>query len=163
MMRRVVYLLLGVMVTACSSIDCPVDATVATLYKVYSSDGKELVLSDTLTVTSTRSNGKDTTLLNMGIGISSFSLPVSYSHPEDVLVFHFFNQKNNDLNATDTVWVKKDDYPHFESVDCNTSFFHTLTDVKYTSNYIDSIVIKNPSVTYDSKTVHFYLYPKSNN
>ena len=161
-MKRVTYLLLGVLLTACSSIDCPVESTVATLYQVRNSDGTELKLADTLTVATTRADGNDT-LYNKGIGISEFTLPISYKHPEDVLVFSFDNQNNNDLHVTDTVWVKKDDYSHFESVDCNAAFFHKITDVKYTRNYIDSIVINNPSVTYDSQTVHFYLYPKSSN
>ena len=162
MMKRVTYLLLGVLLTACSSIDCPVESTVATLYQVRNSDGTELKLADTLTVATTRADGNDT-LYNKGIGISEFTLPISYKHPEDVLVFSFDNQNNNDLHVTDTVWVKKDDYPHFESVDCNAAFFHKIIDVKYTRNYIDSIVINNPSVTYDSQTVHFYLYPKGSN
>ena len=165
MMKRLVYLSLAVLMVACSSVDCPVDSTVATLYNVRNSDGTELTLSDTMTVITTRADGTDVNILdsvlyNKGIGISSFSLPISYSHPEDVLVFQFDNSKN-DLHIADTVWIKKNDYPHFESVDCNTTYFHTLTDVKFTRNYIDSIVIKNPSVTYDSQTVHFYLYPKS--
>ena len=161
MMKRVTYMLLGVVMAACSSIDCPVESSVATLYQVRSSDGKELALSDTMTVSMTRANGTDT-VFNKGIGISSFSLPISYKHPEDVLVFHFDNTTSvSELHMTDTVWIKKDDYPHFESVDCTASFFHTITDLRYTRNYIDSIVINNPKVTYDSQTVHFYLYPKS--
>lgn len=161
MIKRIPYLLLVVLMTACSSIDCPVDATVTTQYQIKNSDGTEHTLSDTMTVTSVRSDGKDTILYNKGIGISKFALPVSYTHPEDVLVFQFDNSNNN-LHITDTLWIKKYDYPHFESVDCNTTYFHTITDVKYTCNYIDSIVINNSSVTYDSQTVHFYLYPKSN-
>lgn len=161
MIKRVVYLLLAVLLVACSSVDCPVDSTVATLYQIRNADGTEFTLSDTMTVTTVRADGKDTVIYNKGIAISQFNLPVSYSHPEDVLVFHFDNY-NIGLQMVDTVWIKKDDYPHFESVDCNTSYFHTLTDVRYTRHYIDSLVIINPSVTYDSQTVHFYLYPKSN-
>ena len=161
MMKRFTYLLMVVLIAACSSIDCPVDATVTTQYQIKNSDGTEHTLSDTMTVTSVRSDGKDTILYNKGIGISKFTLPVSYTHPEDVLVFQFDNNNNN-LHITDTLWIKKYDYPHFESVDCNTTYFHTITDVKYTCNYIDSIVINNSSVTYDSQTVHLYLYPKSN-
>ena len=163
MMKRLAYLLLGVMMAACSSIDCPVDSTVTTLYQIRNSDGTELTLSDTLTVTTARSDGKDTIIYNKGIAISEFSLPISYLHPEDVLVFSFDNSNNDSLHVADTVWIKKEDYPHFESVDCNTTYFHTITDVRYTCNYIDSIVINNPKVTYDSQTVHFYLYPKSGN
>lgn len=163
MMKRVTYLLLGVLVAACTSIDCPVESNVATLYQVRNSDGTELTLTDSITVTTKTAKDSDTIIFNKGVGISSFSLPVSYKHPEDVLVFSFDNDNNNDLHVTDTVWIKKEDYPHFESVDCSAAFFHIITDVRYTRNYIDSIVIKNPSVTYDSKTVHFYFYPKSSN
>ena len=163
MMKRFTYLFVVAMIAACSSIDCPVDAIVQTKYQIRNSDGTELKLIDTLTIVSARQNGKDTslidpTLYNKGTNISEFSIPISYQHPEDILRFIF---TNDSFRETDTVWIKKDDYPHFESVDCNTTFFHTLTNVRYTRNYIDSIVINNPSVTYDSKTVHFYLYPKS--
>ena len=163
MMKRVTYLLLGVLIAACTSIDCPVESNVATLYQVRNSDGTELTLTDSITVTTKTAKDSDTIIFNKGVSISSFSLPVSYKHTEDVLVFSFDNDNNNNLHVTDTVWIKKEDYPHFESVDCSAAFFHIITDVRYTRNYIDSIVIKNPSVTYDSKTVHFYFYPKSSN
>lgn len=168
MMKRFVYLSLAVLMVACSSVDCPVNRTVATLYNIRTSDGTELAITDTMTISTVNVDdedvvlysGRDSIIYNKGVGISQFTLPISYSHPEDVLLFKF-EIANTDSVVRDTVWIKKDDYPHFESVDCNTTFFHTLTNVRYTRNYIDSIVINNPSVTYDSKTVHFYLYPKS--
>ncbi len=167
-MKGLPYILLIMLLTACSSIDCPVNSIVETIWQVYDEDGQELLLSDTLTVTTVRKDGqeviildgKDNTILNKLTEKSMFNLPISYSHPEDILVFHFDNSIY-DLHVTDTVWIKKDDYPHFESVDCNSIFFHTLTGIRYTQNYIDSIVIKNPSVTYDYETVHLYLYPKN--
>ena len=162
MMKRLTYLLLGVLMVACSSVDCPVDSSVTTLYQFRNSDGTEYKLSDTLTVTSQGAGGKDTTLYNKAVNVTSLALPISYQQPEDVLVFHFDNS-NKDLHVVDTVWLKKDDYPHFESVDCSATYFHTITGLRYTCNNIDSIVINNPSVTYDSQTVHFYLYPKSSN
>ena len=162
MMKRLSYLLLGVLMVACSSVDCPVDSSVTTLYQFRNSDGTEYKLSDTLTVTSQGAGGKDTTLYNKAVNVTSLALPISYEQPEDVLAFHFDNS-NKDLHVVDTVWLKKDDYPHFESVDCSATYFHTITGLRYTCNNIDSIVINNPSVTYDSQTVHFYLYPKSSN
>ena len=158
-MKRLPYIWLMLLLTACSSIDCPVNSIVETIYKVYDGEGNELVLSDSLTVTSVRKDGQDV-VLNRLTGKSTFNLPISYSHPEDVFYFHFSNTTDS-LLVTNTIWIKKDDYPHFESVDCNSIFFHTLTGIRYTHHYIDSIVIKNPSVTYDYETVHLYLYPKS--
>ena len=144
---------------SCSSIDCSVNSLVRTQYQFTSSDGNALTLLDSLSVVTTTKDGQDTTILNKGVNISTFQLPISYSHPEDILVFQFSG--SNGLSTADTVWVKKNDYPHFESVDCNAIFFHQLTDVRYTRNCLDSIVIKNPSVTNDDQVVHLYIYPKT--
>ena len=148
-----------VFLASCSSIDCSVNSLVRTQYQFTSSDGNALTLLDSLSVVTTTKDGKDTTILNKGVNISTFQLPISYSHPEDILVFQFSG--SNGLSTADTVWVKKNDYPHFESVDCNAVFFHQLTDVRYTRNLLDSIVIKNPSVTNDDQVVHLYIYPKT--
>lgn len=156
-MKKWLALIGAVVIVSCSSIDCPVNNVVATRYRFYNTVGDSLTLLDTLSVTSTRKDGTDTLILNQLSEKSSFSLPISYSHPEDVLVFEF---KNKEIIARDTVWVKKEDIPHFESVDCNATFFHTLTDVRCTTHLLDSIVIKNSSVTYDNTIVHFYVYPK---
>ena len=156
-MKQWLALIAVVLLVSCSSIDCPVNNVVDTRYRFYSTAGDSLKLMDTLSVTSTRKDGTDSLILNKLSEKYSFSLPISYSHPEDVLVFQF---KKGSSIVADTVWVKKDDYPHFESVDCNAVFFHTLTAVRNTTNLIDSVVIKNPSVNYDNTTVHFYIYPK---
>lgn len=160
-MRRWLFLILAGCLAACSSIDCPVQTKVETHYYIYDKEGNALKLTDTMTVASRRSDGTDTILYNLGIDISDFSLPVSYSHPEDILVFTFSNVNNDSLHAVDTVWIKKDDIPHFESVDCSAMFFHRLTSIRHTRNYIDSLVITNPSVTYDQTTEHIRLVPKS--
>ena len=152
-------LFLGVaLVVSCSSIECPIKNVVATYYNIYDSNGDLFKLTDTLTIYSKTKEGKDTILLNSGIGISNFSLQVSKSHPEDELYFHFFNR---DYNVMDTVWVQKEDYPHFESVECKAEFFHQLTGVRYTKHGIDSLVIKYSNVDYDDTKIHFYLYPDS--
>lgn len=53
---------------------------------------------------------------------------------------------------------QKGNYPHFESVDCGAAYFHKITEVKTTHNYIDSIVINNKEVNYDASKAHFYIY-----
>jgi len=150
------YLLPLTFFFSCSSIDCPVNRLVLTQYQFTNSDGQVLTLLDSLTVSTTRMDGKDT-LFNKGSKITNFYLPISHTHPEDELVFHF---DGDSLHMTDTLWVKKDDIPHFESVDCNASFFHTLTNIRCTHNLLDSVVITNPSVTNNDQVVHVLLYPK---
>ena len=154
-------------VSSCSSIDCPVENIVAIQYEIRDKDNDALAISDSLSVVTARLDGtyvditallnSDDVTLNKLVGKSAFSLPVSYSHPEDILFFCFTDTART---VVDTVWIKKDDIPHFESVDCNASFFHRLTGVRYTTNAIDSLVIKNTNVDYDRKTVHLLLYPK---
>lgn len=150
---------------ACSSIDCPVDNTVAVQYAVYDANGSA-TLTDTLWVLTRRSDGKDTiisrnsenssVLLNCLFDASSFQLPVSYTNPEDTLFFIIHDSDNT--WTLDSVFLKKENIPHFESVDCSAHFFHRLTGVRCTHNGIDSIKIENPTVDYDQTKTHLRIY-----
>lgn len=169
-MRKFLFVIVAVWLAACSSIDCPVQNIVSVQYEIRDKAGAALSIKDTLSVVTTRLDGSNvlldiTTLLdgknvilNKLIDKSAFSLPISYSHPEDVLFFCFTDTVKT---VVDTVWIEKDDIPHFESVDCSASFFHELKGVRFTRNAIDSLVLLNKSVTYDQETVHFRLVPKS--
>lgn len=152
-MRKVVALVALSAFIGCSSIDCPVENTVETVYYLYDSDGQRVMLTDSLSVLSTRKDGTDTLILNKVTEMSSFRLPMGYITAEDTLVFHLKN-----LNLEDTAWIRKENYPHFESVDCSASFFHTITAVRTTHHFIDTLVVKNPSVTYDTSQAHFHLH-----
>ena len=144
---------------SCSSIDCPVQNTVATNYSIRDAEGNEVSLVDTLWIWTQRSDGKDT-LLNRLTGKATFTLPISYSHPEDMLVFYVADTTG--VQTVDTLWLKKDDIPHFESVDCSAHFFHRLTDVRYTRSRIDSIKIITPRVDYDQTKTHLYVWFRKN-
>jgi hypothetical protein len=140
---------------SCSSIDCPVEHTVRTVYAFYTADLQADTLKDTLFIVSHRTNGSDTTLLNGGIKLTAFQLPIGYANPEDTLFFRF---RKNGQWVTDTLWLKKENIPHFESVDCSASFFHELTAVRATRHAIDSVTINDHSVTYDPNTEHIRLF-----
>ena len=157
-MRKVLLLLSLAFIVSCSSVDCPVKNWVRSYYDVYDSNGAQLKLKDTLTVYTQRKDGSDTIILNKGIGLLTFDLPVSYTLPEDTLYFHFYNL---DYDVTDTVWIQKEDYPHFESLECKATYFHKLTGVRYTTHAIDSLVLKNPNVNYEDQTTNFFIYPDS--
>ena len=143
---------------ACTSIDCPLDHLVMTKYALKQPDLTTDTLKDTLNITTRQMDGKDTLLLNKGIGLTNFSVTVSYTNPEDTLCFKF---SNVGYFAVDTVWVKKEDTPHFESVDCTPTYYHNITAVRSTHYAIDSVIINNPTVDYDPQKVHFHLYLKS--
>ena len=154
-MRKLVGAFVGLLLTAaCTSIDCPVSNVVATGYSLMKADGTPDSLKDTMYVLTFLAGDKDTVLFNAGIGLSTFSLPISYTCPEDTL---FFVMRNNDYLAIDTVLVKKENHPHFESVDCTPTFFHQLTGVRSTHHRIDTIVINHSQVDYESSTEHFHI------
>jgi hypothetical protein len=112
-------------------------------------------LHDTLTIWTRTVKCKDTLLLNKRTNSSSFELPISYQHPEDTLYFCITDTTK--VSTTDTVWIKKDDIPHFESVDCTPTFFHQLTGVRSTHHRIDTIAINHSQVDYESSTEHFHI------
>lgn len=148
--------------TACTSIDCPLDNLVELTCGLYSAEtGSALTLSDTLTV---RAGGvKDTTLLNRALGLSSFELPMRHGVATDTLLLDFSNASGQ--TATDTLLLGHTNEPHFESIDCPTAVFHTLTDVTWTSHAlgvmpltVDSVAIVRRTVNYDNiENLRIYL------
>ena len=152
----VIFMVLAMM--GCTSLDCPLNNTVYTKYKLM---GDNKTLKDTLTVSTKKIEGTDSVLINKDVNVDSFSLPMSYSLDEDVLFFEIHTLSKQVFK--DTVTVSKENRSHFESVDCSPSFFHTITDVKTTHNYIDSIVINQKEVNYDASKAHFYIYFGSRN
>ena len=155
-MRKIIPIILIVVavMVSCTTLDCPLNNTVYAKYKLKGSIAK---LSDTLTISTTRLAGSDSVLINKDVNIDSFILPMSYTQPEDVF---FFEMRDTVLHEVfkDTVKVKKEDQPHFESVDCKPSYFHTITSIETTHNRIDSIVINHKEVNYDATKTHFYIY-----
>ena len=148
--------LLTIMITACSSIDCPLNNAVYTSYKLKGDVG--VLSSRLLTVTSPVDSSRDTLLINRAANVDSFILPISYNRPEDVFHFTLTDQDGNE--TTDEVRVAKENRPHFESIECGPAFFHTITDVTYSNNAIEKIEINNKNVNYDAIKAHFYIYFK---
>ena len=157
-MRKIIPILmmaLGLM-AACSTLDCPLNNTVYTKYRLA---GNITTLTDTLTISTNRIEGTDSVLINKDVNVDSFILPMSYSLLEDSLFFETRNADNRLLR--DTVTVQKTNTPHFESVDCGVNYFHTITGVRHTSHTIDSVTINKRNVNYDASVSHLYIYFRS--
>ena len=108
-------------------------------------------MTDVLSITPA---GRDTTLLNMATNISSFLLPLKEAGERDTLLLHLSNTAGQ--RAVDTLFVSHTSHPHFESLDCPSSVFHTLTSVRATSHplaemplTIDSVALVRSIVNYD--------------
>lgn len=156
-MRHIIYII-GVVLalTACSSVDCPLNNVVYAKYKLM---GDVTKLSDVLTITTVRVDGTDTILLNQQQNADSFELPMSFGQTVDELCLTRDRQDGSEVRR-DTIWIEKTNEPHFESVDCGVNYFHTITNVTYTRHAIDSVVIHHNFVNYDASQQHFYIYFK---
>lgn len=158
-MRRMTIALIALTaMTACTSIDCPVENNVATLYKLQKADGTQDTLHDTLTVLTRLARGVDTVILNKSVETTSFQLPISYTNAADTFTFV---RKSDTRELTDTVWIEKTNLPQFESVDCKLVYFHDITSLRHTRNGIDSISVKKGRIDYDSNTENFHIYFKT--
>jgi len=157
-MRRLnlVFSLILVVLTSCSSIDCPVNNTP---YCNYVLRGEITTLTDTLFITTSGWAGEAIPVFDKKVNVDEFHLPMSYANEADTLFFHL--TKANSATRTDTVTVTKTNQPHFESVDCPPCYFHTITGVKYTHHSIDSIIISKPKVDYDTTVENLLIYFKS--
>lgn len=156
----VVAMIAGLGLSACSSIDCPLNNRTYASFKLA---GDVTKLVDTLTVSTPRNIDnpeEDTVLINRLVDTDSLSLPMSYQRTEDIYIFTFV-QKDTELKTIDTLWVSKKNEPHFESVDCNPVMFHTIKDVRFTQRAIDSIKVNYNKVTYNDAKAHFLIYLKN--
>ncbi len=145
-----------VILTACSSIDCPLNNRVYTNYILQTAEHNVDTMKLFMTISTNRTDGSDTVIVNKDLNVTQFSLPISNAQHSDV----FFVELADSLGSStlDTVTVNKENYMHFESTDCTPSYFHTLTSVSSTHNAIDSVVINTNAVDYDTTKKHFYIY-----
>ena len=140
------------LIGSCSNIDCPLDNVVMMQCNLYSAENRQaLSLPVSLTV---KPAGRDTILLNQATDIKSFLLPLKDTGGRDTLLLNLTNTAGQE--ATDTLFVTHTAKPHFESLDCPASVFHTITAVSATHHAlsilpltVDSIALIRSTVNYD--------------
>lgn len=138
---------------ACSSIDCPLENKVACQYRLNEP------LADTLSIFTKTAKGADTVLLNRAVATDSFALPMSFHRETDVLIMKRSNTAG--VVTLDTVTLTKTNLPHFEAPDCGVVYFHRIVDASTTRHGIDSLLITDSNIDYNSGKTHITLYFKS--
>lgn len=152
---RILLLLLPVAIglPSCSSTDCPLSNTVNMKANFYlSGTGAQTAVTDSMSVIAGGRINK--TLFNRVTNVNTLLLPMGYLQRVDTLLFRFNTTAGS---VTDSVFIGHTNEPHFVSLDCSTSFFHQITSATCTHRTptedfptaLDSILIINPSVSYD--------------
>ena len=139
----------------CSNNDCPLSNIVRCYYRFYhSGTGQPASCPDTVSVCI-----HDSILLNKIVNGNSFNLPMSYSEEEDTIHILFENSAGRTISS---FILSHSNIPHYESLECGTSFFHKISGVTLlpssTPSPIDSIVISQPDVNYNkNENIRIYL------
>ena len=137
---------------SCDSIDCTLENTVVMISYFYQ-NGKTVAISDTLTITNADGS---VVLLNRERDVSKLKLSLSYFLPTDTLLLII---SGNGYKVTDTLWIEKTSYNHFESPDCPVNMFHHITNIRSTHLFIDSVTITQPDVNFaEHENLQIHLY-----
>jgi hypothetical protein len=139
----------------CDTIDCTLYNTVICKASFYG-DGKAVAITDVLTVTTC---GVDSVLINQKREAQTLELPLSYWQDTDTLVFSVMGEE---YALMDTLWIDKENSPHFESPDCPCTMFHRICAVRTTHTFIDSVTIVQPLVNYE-ETEHLQIHVHTGN
>lgn len=149
------------MMSGCSNIECPLDNIVVMTCGLYSAETREpLKLQATLDV---KPAGRDTVLLNQASDIKDFLLPLRQAAPADTFLLHFSDDAGR--LGIDTLFVEHINTPHYESLECPATVFHTLTQVRWHRQsssqiplFVDSVALVRTAVNYDDiENIRIYL------
>jgi hypothetical protein len=97
---------------------------------------------ETLTV-SMMINGRDSILVNNAMNAKELTLPMSYTSSCDTLILDYWN------GIKDTLYIGHENIPFYQSMECGVVMHHSLTDVRYTNNLIDSMAINTTQINFD--------------
>lgn len=163
MIRKATTAVVAILLAVCALIagscdsgyECGIEKTSYNRIKFYNIDENniesEYSFPEVITV-SLIVNGEDSIVINLLKNATDLKLPISYTNACDTVVFSYDN------NATDTLYIKHENYPYFISMECGLAMYHRLLDVTYTNAFIDSVAIINDYVNFDNnENIKLYL------
>lgn len=158
-MRKLVPIILlmgcviGFIVSCAEEDDCSGNARhmlTANLLTVFSTDSARWETSYSLDVLNVYAYGTDSIIINDDQNVNSLSLPLRYNVEETTLVFSYVYHVGDTLPQfydKDTIVFHHHNTPYFLTLDCNFVVKQEITDMKYTTHVLDSIVIVNPTAS----------------
>lgn len=118
---------------------------------IYDSEENAASLLDTLTV---KACGTDSILVNKSLDTKEILLPLSFHAPVDTFILQNYGK---DYALEDTLFVTKSNDIFFESPDCPTVMMHTISSIRCTNVFVDSVSLVNRKVNF-TETTHIRLF-----
>lgn len=99
---------------------------------------------DSLTVTAL---GTDSIIINNQKKVHTLMLPLRYTKDSTILIFHYAYL--SDPTLCDTIRIKQNNTPYFESMDCGYSMKQSILGLSHSQIELDSIYILNKQANTD--------------
>ena len=143
----------GVSLSGCYDNNCPLTTISYAHFDFYGSTSKSAVAwTSAMTVAGypDKDEAQADTIYNAEASLSSLSLPLSYT-ASTTYVLHY-----TDL-MKDVITVTHKNIPYVSDIECGTMMFYQVESIDYTTNAIDSIVVKNAAINNEEKQ-NFVIY-----
>ena len=126
--------------TSCSEdSDCSIAGRAminCTLYRM-PAPSETILQNDTLDSLTVTALGTDSIIINNQKKVHTLSLPLRFT--SDSTVFIFYYAYREDPTLCDTVYIKQDNTPYFESMDCGYSMKQSILGLGHSEVELDSI------------------------
>jgi hypothetical protein len=87
---------------------------------------------------------------------------MSYVGDSDEYTITLENDNENPTKTlTDKITISKTNKPYYEDIDCAPRYNHTITNLEYTDNFIESLELKNNYVTNNASITNIILRIRS--
>lgn len=160
--RIIIAFIIATLITGCSSIDCSLTGKVLCHYTFQNADGEDATLAYPISVTFSRPLAdEDTVYVNQESNISTLDIPMSHIAQSDAMTFTL--HITDESTISDNITISKTDETSFESVDCPARYKHTIQNIEYTRNFIDTIIINDKNVGNDPSVTNIYIRLRSSN
>lgn len=130
-----------------------------TLYKMPAPGVKEIE-KDTLDSLTVTAFGTDSIIINNQKDVHKLTLPLRYASDSTIFIFHYAYIE--DPTFCDTIYIKQNNTPYFESMDCGYSIQQDILGLGHSEIELDSIHILNKQANTDG-TENLELFYRNRN
>ena len=133
--------------------DCSLNNTAYNKMGFYSALTKERYIHPGPIDVSLMVNGKDSLFINHLTDAEDISLPMSYTQSIDTVIFLYED------GLRDSLYITHSNEPYYQSMECGTLMYHSISEVEHTGVWMEDVAIKNKKVNFKgNENIKIYFY-----
>lgn len=145
--------------SGCNTQGCTENRSALPLMGFYSNATGSRLTLDSLDMGGVNAPG-DSLLIQSGSGASTIYLPFRYYSEETAFFFHYDypEQGLDDPALNDTITFRYSTEPYFESEECGAYYIYTISECRYTTHLVDTVVIVDSVITnFDMERIQVFF------